>query len=98
MEDRTPASARQQVHWAVLHILGRFLNELDAARQLTPSQLVRLVTVLLHVVISNYAPEDQQKAREMLVKQERNAELSISGEKPVNLLVQTLPPADHTFT
>ncbi len=96
MEDRTPASARQQVHWAVLHILGRFLNEPDAARQLTPSQLVRLVTVLLHVVISNYAPEDQQKAREMLVKQARNAGVSVAGEKAVELLVQNLSSGDET--
>jgi len=96
MEDRTPASARQQVHWAVLDILGRFLNGLDAARQLTPSQLVRLVTVLLHVIISNYAPEDQQKAREMLVKQARNAGVSVAGEKAVELLVQNLSSGDGT--
>jgi HEAT repeat protein len=96
LEDRTPTSAREQVHWTVLHILERFLNEPDAARQLTPSQHLRLVTVLLHVLTSNYAPEDQQKAREMLVRQARDAGVSAAGERAVEFLVQNLSSDDDT--
>ncbi len=90
LEDRTPTSAREQVHWTVLHILERFQNEPDTARQLTPSQHLRLVNILLHVLTSNYAPEDQQKAREMLVKQARDAGKSAAGERAVEILVQNL--------
>src|SRR6266571_3913322 len=90
LEDRTPTSAREQVHWTVLHILERFQNEPDTARQLTPSQHLRLFSVLLHVLTSNYAPEDQQKAREMLVKQARDAGISPAGERAVEFLVQNL--------
>jgi HEAT repeat protein len=90
LEDRTPTSAREQVHWTVLHILERFQNETDAARQLTPSQHLRLVSVLLHILTSNYAPEDQQKAREMLVRQARDAGVSQAGERAVEFLVQNL--------
>ncbi|HEX9132378.1 MAG TPA: HEAT repeat domain-containing protein, partial [Ktedonobacteraceae bacterium] len=94
LEDRMPTSAREQVHWTALHILERFLNEPDAARQLTPSQHLRLVTVLLHVLTSNYAPEDQQKAREMLVRQARDAGVSTAGERAVEFLVQNLSSDD----
>ena len=90
LEDRTPTPDRDQVHWTVLHILERFQNEPDVARQLTPSQHLRLVSVLLHVLTSNYAPEDQQKAREMLVKQARDAGISPAGERAVEFLVQNL--------
>ncbi len=94
LEDRTPTSAREQVHWTILHILERFLNEPGPARQLTPSQHLRLVTVLLHVLTSNYAPEDQQKAREMLVRQARDAGVSAAGERAVEVLVQNLSSYD----
>ena len=90
LEDRTPTSAREQVHWTVLHILERFQNEPDTAHQLTPSQHLRLVHVLLYVLTSNYAPEDQQKAREMLVRQARDAGVSQAGERAVEILVQNL--------
>ncbi|HEY6284370.1 MAG TPA: HEAT repeat domain-containing protein, partial [Ktedonobacteraceae bacterium] len=49
-----------------------------------------LVSVLLRVLTSNYAPEDQQKAREMLVKQARDAGISPAGERAVEFLVQNL--------
>ena len=90
LEDRTPTSSREQIHWTVLHILERFQNEPVPSRQLTPSQHLRLVSVLLHVLTSNYAPEDQQKAREMLVKQARDAGKSAAGERAVEFLVQNL--------
>jgi len=90
LEDRTPALAIEQVHWTVLHILERFQNETDTSRELTPSQHLRLVNVLLQVLTSNYAPEDQQKAREMLVKQARDAGISPAGERAVEVLVQNL--------
>ncbi len=96
LEDRMPTSTREQVHWTVLHILERFLNEPGAERQLTPSQHLRLVTVLLHVLTSNYAPEDQQKAREMLVSQARDAGVSAAGERAVEFLVQNLSSEDDT--
>jgi HEAT repeat protein len=97
LEDRTPTSAREQVHWTVLHILERFQNESDAVRQLTPSQHLRLVSVLLHVLTTNYAPEDQQKAREMLVKQARDAGISPAGERAVEVLVQNLASDKDTM-
>ncbi|HYB01112.1 MAG TPA: HEAT repeat domain-containing protein, partial [Ktedonobacteraceae bacterium] len=90
LEDRTPTPGREQVHWIVLHILERFQNEPDRAHQLTPSQHIRLVSVLLNVLTSNYAPEDQQKAREMLVRQAREAGNSPAGERAVEFLVQNL--------
>ena len=90
LEDRTPTSSREQIHWTVLHVLERFQNEPIPTRQLTPSQHLRLVSVLLHVLTSNYAPEDQQKAREMLVKQARDAGKSAAGERAVEFLVQNL--------
>jgi HEAT repeat protein len=90
LEDRTPTSSREQIHWIVLHILERFQNEPVPSRQLSPSQHLRLVSVLLHVLTSNYAPEDQQKAREMLVKQARDAGKSAAGERAVEFLVQNL--------
>ena len=65
------------------------MNQMPS-RQLTPSQHLRLVSVLLHVLTSNYAPEDQQKAREMLVKQARDAGKSPAGERAVEFLVQNL--------
>src|SRR5713101_1728698 len=89
--------AGQEVHWTVLHILERFLNEPNAARQLTPSQHARLVNVLLHVLTSHYAPEEQKKAREMLVQQGRTAEVNVVGEKAVELLVQYLSSTDDTI-
>src|SRR5216684_2267798 len=89
--------AGQEVHWTVLHILERFLNEPNAARQLTPSQHARLVNVLLHVLTSHYAPEEQKKAREMLVQQGRTAEVNVAGEKAVELLVQYLSSTDDTI-
>lgn len=97
LEDRTPTSTREQIHWTVLHILERFQNEPGAARQLTPSQHLRLVNVLLHVLTSNYAPEDQQKAREMLVRQSRGAGVSPAGERAVEVLVQNLATAEDTM-
>ncbi|HKF39311.1 MAG TPA: HEAT repeat domain-containing protein, partial [Ktedonobacteraceae bacterium] len=89
--------AGQEVHWTVLHILERFLNEPHAARQLTPSQHARLVNVLLHILTSHYAPEEQKKAREMLVQQGRTAEVNVAGEKAVELLVQYLSSTDDTM-
>jgi len=80
-----------------LHILERFLKESNAARQLTPSQHARLVDVLLYVLTSHYAPEEQKKAREMLVQQGRTAEVNVAGEKAVELLVQYLSSTDDTI-
>ncbi len=96
LEDHTPASVSQQVHRTTLHILERFLDEPDVARQMTPTQQVRLVTALLHVLTSNYAPEEQQKAREMLVRQARNADVNAAGERAVEFLVQNLSSANET--
>ena len=90
LEDRTPSSDREQVHWIVLHILERFQDEPVTTRQLTSSQHLRLVSVLLNVLTSNYAPEDQQKAREMLVKQARDAGKSAAGERAIEFLVRNL--------
>ena len=90
LEDHAPTADREQVHWTVLHILERYQNEPDTARELTPSQHLRLVSVLLHVLTSNYAQEDQQKAQEMLVRQARDAGVSPAGERAVEYLIQNL--------
>src|SRR5258707_9334708 len=50
--------------------------------------------VQLCMLTCNYAPEDQNKAREMLVRQGRTAEVSVAGEQAVELLVQYLSSAD----
>lgn len=94
LEDRTPTSTRQQVDWTILHILEHFLNESQPAHQLTPSQHALLVNALLQVLTSNYAPESQQKAQEMLVRLARTAEVSVAGEKAVEFLVQNLSADD----
>jgi HEAT repeat protein len=96
LEDRTPTSTRQQVHWTILHILEHFLKESQPARQLTPSQHALLVNALLQVLTSNYAPESQQKAQEMLVRLARTAEVSVAGEKAIEFLVQNLSSDDDT--
>ena len=96
LEDRTPASTRQQVHWTILHILERFLSEPQPAHQLTPSQHALLVNALLQVLTSNDAPESQQKAQEMLVHLARTAEVSVAGEKAIEFLVQNLSSDDDT--
>jgi HEAT repeat protein len=90
LEDDVSTSEREQVHWIVLLILERFQDESATTRELTSSQHLRLVSVLLNMLTSNYAPEDQQKAREMLVKQARDAGKSSAGERAVEFLVQNL--------
>jgi HEAT repeat protein len=65
--------ATQQIHWAVLAILGRFLTEQNPERQLTARQYQRTLEALLPVLTSNYAPDAQQKAKELLVQEVRAA-------------------------
>jgi HEAT repeat protein len=94
LEDHTATSTSQQVQWTILHILERFLSESQPVHHLTPSQHAPLVNALFQVLTSNYAPESQQKAREMLVRLAGTTEVSVAGEKAIEILVQNLSSDD----
>ncbi len=94
LENHTPTSTSQQVQWTILYILERFLSESQPVLQLTPSQHAPLVNALFQVLTSNYAPESQQKAREMLVRLAGATEVSVAGEKAIEILVQNLSSDD----
>ena len=95
LDNRTPSPVQKQMHEAVLHILERFLDETNPARRLNSLQHQRILNFLLAMPNANYAPEVQQAAREMVVRQGRTAEKSESGEKAVDLLVQNLASNDE---
>ena len=97
LEDHTPTSTSQQVQWTILHILERFLSESQPVHQLTPSQHPPLVNALFQILTSNYAPESQQKAREMLVRLAGTSEVSVAGEKAIEILVQNLSSDDDAI-
>jgi HEAT repeat protein len=59
---------RQLIHWAVLMVLERFLDEQDT-RRVTPVQRQRILEAIVSVLTSDYAPETQHQAVETLVRQ-----------------------------
>lgn len=109
LEQRAPTPATQQIHWAVLAILGRFLDEQNPERQLTARQYQRALEALLPVLTSNYASDAQQKAKELLVQETRVGDVLdksggrdksgpySKGEKVVELLIRHLASRDDTM-
>lgn len=75
LKNRTNGPFIQRIHRAALLILGRFLEEQDARRQLSLMQFQHIQDAIVPVLTSNYQsePDVQQLAREILVQQARNA-------------------------
>lgn len=80
--------AGQLIHWAVLMILERFLDEQDARRRVDSQQRQRILQAAVSVLRSQYPAETQQQALEMLVRQGSDA--SRSGEGAVEKLIDNL--------
>jgi len=59
---------RQLIHWAVLMVLERFLDEQDT-RRVTPVQRQHILEAIVSILTSDYAPETQHQAVEILVRQ-----------------------------
>ncbi len=94
LEIRTPANRKQPLHWIILPILERFLNENNPSRQLTDEQAERIIAALLHVQSTHDVPADVEKVREMLVDNGRQAPERDSGKITINLLMQNLATSD----
>jgi HEAT repeat protein len=90
LENLTSTSATAQVHAVALRIIEHFLDESDPERQLMDEQRQQVMGILSLILQGGYAPEIQQKAREMLVKQGRAAEESVGGEMAVEVFIQNL--------
>lgn len=86
--------ARQALHWIILPILERFLNEASPARQLTPQQNELIIDALLSLLTTSTDVADLEKAREILVSQGRLAGERDSGKIAIAMLVQNLTAAD----
>ncbi len=73
LEDRTRGPFTQQVHLAVLTILGRFLDGRNTRQPLTVLQYQNVLEKIVSVLTSNYQaePEVQQLAKELIVLQGR---------------------------
>ncbi|GHO91340.1 hypothetical protein KSF_013880 [Reticulibacter mediterranei] len=76
IEERTPGPYLERTHRAALLILGRFLDETDARRQLSLMQCQRVLETIVPVLTSQYQaePDIQLLAREILVRQARRTE------------------------
>lgn len=96
LETRATVNHRKPLHWIILPILERFLNESDAQRQLTPIQAERIIAALLHVQATHTELADVEKARAILVSHGKQAEERSSGRIAISLLVQNLATADDT--
>ncbi|HZU02223.1 MAG TPA: HEAT repeat domain-containing protein [Ktedonobacteraceae bacterium] len=103
LEDRTPGPFTQQIHLAVLIILGRFLDEQNGRHPLTTPQYQNVLEKIVPVLTSNYQaePEVQQLANELIVQQGRAITPEVAGgiqetrnkprRKLIEALVQCLP-------
>lgn len=94
LDNQSPTSATMQVHAIILNILEQYLSEQNPARKMTPRQNQQTTKALMSVLNQPYAPEIQEKAREMLVRQGQTAEESTGGEMAVEALIQNLSIAD----
>jgi HEAT repeat protein len=94
LEMRTPANRHQPLHWIILPVLERFLNETDPTRQLKSEQAERIIAALLHVQATHDVLADVEKARDILVNHGRQAPERDSGKIAISLLVQNLGTAD----
>src|SRR5262249_20958049 len=87
IESSSSISARQSLHWIILPIFERFLNETHASRQLAAEQIERIVAALMHIQVTHTDPADLERAREILVSQSRMAAERHSGKITLNLMV-----------
>lgn len=94
LDNQSPTSATMQVHAITLNILEQFLAEQNPARQMTPRQNQQVTKALMSILNQPYAPEIQERAREMLVRQGQTAEESAGGEMAVEALIQNLSIVD----
>lgn len=95
LEVRAPTEGQLSLPWIILPILERFLNEPDAARQLTPSQNELIIDALMALLTTSTNAADLEKARAILVSQGRLAAERDSGKIALNMLVKNLTTADE---
>lgn len=97
LEVSTPLNRKKPLHWIILPVLERFLNETGPARQLTPEQARRIIAALLHVQTTHTSPADVEMVQEILVNHGRLAAELDSGKIAINLLLQQLSTADDAM-
>jgi HEAT repeat protein len=95
LDNQSQTSATMQVHAIALNILEQFLVEQSPARQMSKRQNQQVTKALMSILNQPYAPEIQERAREMLVRQGQTAEESAGGEMAVEALIQNLSIADE---
>ena len=95
LENLSSTSATTHIHGVALRIIEHFLSESDEDRRLTDEQHQQVMITLSRILQHAYAPEIQQKAREMLVQQGRAAEESAAGEMAVEVFIQNLASNDE---
>jgi HEAT repeat protein len=88
-------TATLPVHLMTLRILDRFLDDDEPARRLKPAQRQQVMTTLMNILNQPYAPEVQEAAREILVRQGQAAEEGSGGEMAVEALIQNLAASDE---
>jgi HEAT repeat protein len=97
LENRTPDPFTMRVHRAALLILGRFLEERTATRQVSLMQYQHILERIVPVLTSNYQkePDVQAQAREILVSQAQNVTTDAVSdqrwEKVILALIAYLP-------
>ncbi|HET8846039.1 MAG TPA: NACHT domain-containing protein, partial [Ktedonobacteraceae bacterium] len=96
VETPVTASGRQSLHWIILPIFERFLNETRAARQLNPEQVERVIAALMRIQATHTDLADLEKVREILVSQSRMAAERDSGKIALNFMVQSLATTNDT--
>lgn len=95
LENTAHTSATLQVYLIALRIMDRYLDDAEPARQLKPVQRRQVMTMLMNILNQPYAPEVQEAAREMLVRQGQAAEEGTGGELAVAALIQNLSAGDE---
>lgn len=97
-EAETPSSAsgKKSLHWIILPIFERFLNETSVSRRLTPEQVEHVIAALMRIQATHTDLADLEKVREILVGQSRMAAERDSGKIALNLMVRSLATSDDT--
>ena len=87
--NRQPGPFTKRVHQAVLTVLERFLNERDAARQVTTAEYQRILECIVPVLSSGYQsePEVQEQAKVLLIQQ---AQLQTAGDDHSERVLEAL--------
>ena len=95
LENASPTTATLQVHALALRIVERFLDDDDPARQPKPALRQKAMATLMNILSQPYAPEIQENAHDILVRQGQTAEENAGGEMAVEALVQNLAASDE---